>query len=390
MTNAERPNDIEKIIGQVRGDIEKHERELEREQQSIEDGNIRAAFGGAKNSENLNVESKNLEPEIYEIKAIWNGIDKKILDLPISSVTCIFSLRNVHISIANGLKRVLMDEVESHCLSIKPGSFHTTDPFMIEHFVRNRIELIPLLRILNPEIKNMKFKLHIHNTSQDILAVYSKDIKPIHGKLPAPIMNPTFKLAELQPGSELKIDEISIASGIGRNRASFAIGCAGSIRHLDVPRFSAEEINNKGGKAAYGSGYKISSLLVNSRNHEVQVVFQAMNEDTREIHCKKILREACNVILKYNNIVRKEVRHHTNNMVKIISPDMTDTIGHIIARYFYELNPDIDHVSYECVPHKMNMEVTVKHKYTEDEINKKLDNTFNHIDYIFKTIYGQI
>ena len=346
-------------------------------------------------------------PKITDIKTVWHGIDKKIIDLPLRPATLTFNLQNTNVAVANAFRRVLMDELLSPRLSIKPGSFYSTDPFMTEHFVRNNIELIPLLRILNPDVQKMKFKLHVQAKNsvdlkelkkKETQMVYSSDIVPLHGKLPFPIMNSTFELAELQEGAEIKIDEISIEYGTGSKHAAFATSSNGSIRNLDIEQYTDKDINSKNGKAAYESGYKTSSLLAESREFEVTVTLRSMNESSCQLHAKELLRDTCQVMLSYNNTVRKEPRqfsisqidNKTKHITKIVSLGMTDTIAHVITRAIDESIPEIDHVSYRCIPHKANIEITIIHELLEEEINQKIDTTFDYIDEMFKSLKTQI
>ena len=368
--------------------------------------------------------SKHIEPQILNIQTVWHEIDKKIIDLPIRPATLTFELKGVNVAVASAFRRVLMDELNSPRLSIKPGTFHSTDPFMTEHFVRSRIESIPLLRILNPEVQKMKFSLYathkleqdkspqmqsddfkrnvermqsetfrlnverMHSDSKKL--VLSEEIRPLHGKLSNPIMNPNFELAEIQEGSEIKIDEIFIEYGIGRNCSSFRASCNGSIKHLDLERYSSKEINSKGGKASYGSGYKDSSLLSNPREHQVTVTIPATLIISKDSHAKEMLRNACDIIITYNEKVRKEPRLHSTKKTKIIVPGMTDTICHIVSRYIHELLPEVSHKSPQCVPHKANIELTIEHTFTEIEIDKKLDSVFDYIDELFKSLKRQV
>lgn len=378
-------SDITKVVDFVRGEYEKLEQ----------------ATGGADKQSHTTVPEKKKAqvsespPQIEKVEVELHKTDKKIIDLPLHSATLTFILKNVNISIANAIRRVLVDELPSPRLNIKPGTFYSTDPFMTEHFVRDRLSQIPLLRVLNPDVQKMKFKVRAANPRSDNLLVLSSDIVPIHGKLSSPIMNPTFELAELLEKSELKMDEIFIEYGIGRTHSTCSAACNGSIQNPDLEMFSAKDINSKDGKASYSSGYKKSSLLANSREHKVFVTFPAMNEKSCDTHAKELLREAWQVIIGYNSRVRKEPRNFTTqqdgfNCTKIISPGMTDTISHIVTTYFYERNLNIEYVGSKCIPHDANIEITILHKFAEDEVNKKLDQTFDQIDSILESLKGQV
>lgn len=371
--------------------------------------------------------TKQQNPTISNIVADWQGIDKKIIDLPLRPVILTFVLKDVNIAVANAFRRILMDELLSPRFSVKSGTYHSTDPFMTEHFVRSRIESIPLVRILNPDVQKMKFKLHVKNSkssaaerknmdtrlsaansvvsaenASDTMIVYAKDIIPTSGKVPGLIMNLNNELAELQEETEIKIDEIFIEYGYGRVHGSFATATNGSIKSLDIERYKDTEINSKNGKAMYGSGYKISSLVAESRLHEVSVTLRMMDEYSKDIHAKELLRNTCDTLVEYSDIVRKAERQFSTiqvkidglltnaNLTKIICPGMTDTICHVVSRYVDELIPERLHVSPECIPHKANIEIPIIHQISESEINKKIDDTFDYIVTMIKSLKAQI
>src|SRR5271165_5136513 len=122
-------DDIDKVIEHIKQDYE------------TKDQMVQALNTGGKGESKAKPEP-DAGLSIGSITVTRHEIDKKILDLPLSRTTLTFVLAGVNISIANAFRRILMDEIPTPRLSIRPGTFKSTDPFMTEHFVRSRIQLI--------------------------------------------------------------------------------------------------------------------------------------------------------------------------------------------------------------------------------------------------------
>ena len=160
---------------------------------------------------------------VLEVKIKWNGVkytpeiqqafdelmDVNNFKLPFASEHVEMILDDVDVSVANAIRRTLIDEMSGYCLSFDIGDFKHdiyTDLFMDPEFIRMRVRGIKIMRHMSKDsLKNLKFALNIHNKTDNVLYVYAKDLILTNGKLDSAIFNPTYELAFVQPGKSLNI-----------------------------------------------------------------------------------------------------------------------------------------------------------------------------------------
>lgn len=101
-----------------------------------------------------------------------------------------FSIKDVDISIVNALRRIILSEIPTIALAFDPLSdknpdiiIHVNKSALHNEFLAHRISLIPLCfpsKVLDDDKftpDEYTFKLKVKNTSSDIIAVTTKDIK---------------------------------------------------------------------------------------------------------------------------------------------------------------------------------------------------------------------
>ena len=198
---------------------------------------------------------------------------------PLAPVQLRLELRGVPTAVAHALQRVMTDELRGHRLEIGPGGFklgESTDLFMSEHFVRSRLQLVPLRpQISEALLKEARFQLRVDNPGFSVKTVYAGDLVATGAPIAEPLFNPSFELGFLQPGRTLVVEDIGVGVGTGSQHASYNVAVRGAIKHLDLEELPREETHAKGGKAAALSGYRESSLVANPRHHLVSVVIPA-------------------------------------------------------------------------------------------------------------------
>ena len=350
------------------------------------------------NLSNLTISSSLIN---YQNKAISSVIEKvygKSIVLPVNSETLTMELKGVSTVVPHAIQRVGMDEIDGYCLKVNEQTYHTTDPFMVEHFTGNRIQQIPLiLGLTDEEIDGVVFSLHIENPHYSVSPVYSGHLKLVSGNLKRPIFNPTFELAMLQPGRCLNIEEIKIERGVGRDHAAFAVGIRGYTKPLDVKmdpndkltKYSDESLRNGD---ADRSGYLAKSLNSDPKHHLVGIVFPAvLSSQPKGQQSKIALKLVCANIITRLEFVKQllEAKDDHNENLLIISTEAgtkinimikneTHTIGNLIKRYAYEVYPDISYAGHTCVPHEEELKIYLvfskpiedARKITIDAINK--------------------
>lgn len=353
--------------------------------------------------------------------------------MPLGMVKVEVELKGVPVAVPNAIQRVVMDELKGRCLIFpseldpagrgEDGGFvrdKTTDPFMVEHFVRDRLRCVPLRYQISEEVvKTLRLALRSENPTSSMKAVYTGDLIITAGEKLLTgtwLFNPTIELAVLQPGRTLTIEGIRISEGFGREHASYNVGIRGALRYLDqeeekdvfAPDKGAIAPGSKGSRLpADWSGYKGSSLLMNPRHHMVSFVLPAVPRGRDREVARSVLADVCISIKKRLRLVqgiletnssRRETRFvvvpagKDREAVKgtLSVPDETDTIGVLLKRAVYELTPDIHYVGYTAVRHERVMKLTLTHGVDDEDIRVILLRAVKHVFGIFDSIQRQV
>jgi DNA-directed RNA polymerase subunit L len=147
-----------------------------------------------------------------------------------------FDLVDVNDSIANAIRRTILDELEIKALTFETNTVSTNVDFLILSELLDRIELIPIRQNI-PDDTVLSLMI-INNTKEDAI-LYSGSIKGGANYIPK-----KFRLAELKPGNYIKIPQIKIIKGYGRDHARHSLTCDYSFYNLDY--MDVAFITNKG------------------------------------------------------------------------------------------------------------------------------------------------
>lgn len=317
--------------------------------------------------------------------------------LPFVSAAVEIEIKGVPTAVPNALRRVLCDEMRGRCLIAPkaPTTSGSTDPFMMDQFVQNRISMIALrARISDEIIRNVRFAIDVRNDTTSVMTVFSGDLKVTAGKLSEPIFDPTYEIAIVQPGQVYRAEDIHIEEGYGRDFAAYQVCVQTFLRHLDLKEVPRPATHSANGTACDMSGYEESSLVANPRHHVVGFTVPVIPKGDAGIDdVKTVLIDACKNIKERILLVQgalTEVQHETKTKPSAASSassgggvsftliDLesglsegilkvrgeTHTIGNLLARSIYETTPNISFCSYKCAPHESEMRLTLRH--TED------------------------
>lgn len=318
--------------------------------------------------------------------------------LPLANAEWQLTLNNISVAAVNGLRRALTDEILGQALQVLPGGFNvelTTDRFMLPQFVLRRLSCIRLRPQISAEIiANLRLKLDITNQGATPYSVYTGDLEVVEGSLSEPIFNPTTRLAVLQPGKRIVINDIYISTGYGRENGIYNVACRTAFTHLDIEQYTDAEMRNEDGVAADQSGYKTSSLMANPKKHILTGIIPATSSNLAET--RAVLEDACMSIKERLKLIATAVERRDElpsggfahrgvqyTVVKLETglsegilqvPGESHTIGELIRRTAYDLTPDIANVAYTIVSHENRLSITIRH--TED-VTRILMNAIN-------------
>ena len=303
-----------------------------------------------------------------------------IRELPVGIAEVSFELNKVNLSIANAIRRTLIDEMTGNCLSVEdPSRFNpqTTEKLYLPQLVNNRIHQIPICPNIDP---SLKFSLKYENMNPFTTKVYSKDLVP-NMKLKGPIFNPTFELAEVQPGKKLIIDNIKITKGKGKLDSGYQVAVRCVSIPLDIPQYADEDVLHPESKYCDESGYEISTFMVIPMKHRISFILPAVRDDHDVMYilkqCIQILIDRISIVR--NIIVKKSTEKSVEDMIStsesiysiintsssqyegtLIIVGETDTIGNMISEITSLDNPEIKYCGYK-ISHSKNLEIRIRH-----------------------------
>lgn len=343
-------------------------------------------------------------PELFELFNIHT--------LPLATSKVEFEIKGISTSIINGIRRVITDEMSGHYLQLSEDSISslTTDKFADHQFINSRLSTMPLRYLISPTIiKNLRLSIDITNTSSEQLFIHSGDLiieEDIDSKkhtttLDYPIFNPTFNLFSIQPGKRVVINNIYITSGLGKDFAGANIACNARYKHLDIEEYTKDETHSDEGIMKNFSGYKISSLIATPKHHLFTAIIPATGINESEINniliavCDNIisrLRLISTSIEKINSIngninttngIQFTILESTSGLEKgiLIIPNETYTIGTILSRAIYDLNPDIAIVT--SLVYENKVELVIQHT---ENVTSILGDAIQYCISIFNTI----
>ena len=147
-----------------------------------------------------------------------------------SKITVSFEMLNTNVSIANGIRRCLSDEMEVQSFDFDEyKDLITDDPFILCDFIKKQIELLPISQEMN--LDGIDIKLFKENKTDEIIDVTSDDFiiesnadkknkTNFKQKDLEEIVEGNIVLCRLRPNNYIKINNIFISKGIAKHDAA--------------------------------------------------------------------------------------------------------------------------------------------------------------------------
>lgn len=260
-----------------------------------------------------------------------------------------FKLRNANEALANAIRRVHNDELKVGVMNIHSEDFDTNDKFILPDNVFERLRLIPVKEFTG------KKSLKIENNTDQIIKVWSSDIKPNDG------FNHNIQLCSLRPGKHLVMNNISLKKEYGYVDNAHTVGTYRYNCPITGPSMSVEitdfdiELADNGQSSFTKMGDDIKDNLV-SRLNRVLVLINNY-EIPVNIDQQVVANETSNneiYILENTSIVDLDQKT-LKDVYEIHIKNEYHTIGNLICKYVYLENPSIGLINYK-------LEHILKHK----------------------------
>lgn len=281
-----------------------------------------------------------------------------------------FELTDTTSDLANCIRRYLIDEMPVYSMNVAEEDIESDDRFILSDFVKNNLELIPLLQdITDKDAESLSMSLHVENKTDDTISVYSGDIV-VTDKQKKKLDNSkyfttTISIIKLRPGTTLDIKNINIVAGIGKaDSGKFLLLSNISYEILDVIPMEENKYNKTGQ----------SSLNSNPQHFRIEFTTH------RNMNVKRIMSMCCNTIIKTVSTLHSELIK-IKESDKVYFSDLIEletkgdvkffhlkneywTIANIISRYCYLAFKDIQFVCSSII-HPATEESIVKIRHTE-------------------------
>ncbi|MCK9603322.1 MAG: hypothetical protein M0R66_03070 [Candidatus Omnitrophica bacterium] len=147
-------------------------------------------------------------------------------------------MRGINSAIANGLRRILLSEMDNLALQIDQDSFETDDPFPMIDMITRRVLLIPLTQSRVEE--GARFVLDVRNETDEpmdvatanLLRVHDDRARQKHSAAAAPPFFETITILTLGPGKHIRF-LADVVRGNGYDDAAFATAYTAMAIPLD-------------------------------------------------------------------------------------------------------------------------------------------------------------
>ena len=176
------------------------------------------------NIEKISIKEVRIEktPELNEIIKMmkeYGNIDNAYSLLPSKPYHVVsFQINNTDSAFANALRRILVEEITVYSMTIEEPNILTDDEFIsgMKKVLLKNLALMPINQEHNMLDGDLKINLHVANNTNDIIDVFSSDIKVFNGKKDISeelITYPNIVIMRLRPGKYLNLREVYIQSG---------------------------------------------------------------------------------------------------------------------------------------------------------------------------------
>lgn len=300
-----------------------------------------------------------------------------------------FEITNTVSDFVNCIRKFLMEELMIYSLDVNEDNIKTNDKFILNDDLKKTIELIPLQQHLN-DIDDLKISLNVKNTTDDIITVYSRQIKFTNSKgkelITENYFNGNIPIITLRSDKTLSIDNITIVKGCGKqDSGKFSPFSNISYEILDVIPLKESKYKKEGESSLNSNPTHFKISFTTYGNIKINKIM--------DLCCDKITSRFNNIYKELSNINSKDLVFFSSlvdlksyNEMKIFTfKGEFWAIANIIARYCYIELPSIKFVC-ACITHPSIEESMIKiiHPNSIKLILTAIKNILSDIDILKK------
>lgn len=246
-----------------------------------------------------------------------------------------FELTDCSISIANGLRRVLLSELTSYRMYLDMTKFiehiETNDDYFLPPIFIQSLRMVPIKQSIaklskKSDMSDIEFRIEKKNTLGTSIKIYTGDIDIyVAGKkIPNTYFNKTTYLINLSAGKSIYVKGIRLLESTGRDFGGHRMGPLAVCLPMDIEPYN--QYTGKGTRTAEA----------NPKHHKI--VFNTNDEEPP----KKMIKRAISNIINRLQAVKFELSNIEvigNEQILLIN-DETETIAQIIYMISAEFYPD--------------------------------------------------
>lgn len=215
------------------------------------------------------------------------------------------TISNTNVSIANAVRRTVIDETTTKRLYFDISDLKTDDVFIISHFIQERTRCLPISQKIPV---GTTFKMITRNSSAESKHIYSSQIS---GETTEKLCNDQFIILALNPGKYIEIKNIRVVEEYGYVNGTHNASYNCSLNPLDIDMEAEQSTNSNPTKFAISidtNGNMGSKQFMKKCFSELKDRFLKINIDSLESsgnkHILKIYGESHSVgnILCYGMI----------------------------------------------------------------------------------------
>jgi DNA-directed RNA polymerase subunit L len=291
-----------------------------------------------------------------------------------------FQLINSNEAFANAIRRVFNDELQIKTLKASIFDIHTDDKYILPDNIIERIMLIPILQTID---NNSKFSIKMVNNTNDIINIYSRDIINSNKNDKNIYFNDNILICSLKPNKMLTINNIFVDSDYGFNNHIYTLGSF-QFKAINTD-FNIPSLNNN------ITDFEIE--LINNCNIEIQDMIN-MIYDNLYLRLKTIQNSINNYNMDVNS---SDINKIMNELFILVNNDIYEihinneyhTIGNLITKYIYNIDPSIELINYTLEhPLRHKIIINIKHPNYKQIINDAINNIIKDLD-IFHNILNK-
>lgn len=303
--------------------------------------------------------SKSLKSKDKNLKECLNIVsESKLLSvLPKGeSHTVRFTLDNANSQLANAIRRVLMDEIPTYCLSFNEYTDIKTDDYYIHGQCDQLCVQINALRIdqdINEdEFSKWKIYLKKHNNTDDLMDITSGDIQIMAGnKQITDLFYPGYILSRLRNKCSLKIENIKIEKGLGlTNSNKFKYLANVYYEIMEEPLLETKDgFEGKSSLESDCKKFTIGYTTFKNIKDPCTPMFKC---------CDELKHRLDSILYDWENDINDKIHIRQEDSIYLIEIEGEKlTIGNLIGYYIYLEMPSIEYITSGIVHIEKNIAI---------------------------------